>query len=100
MSDLATPNAHPRKKPGPQKGDPRMVEAGRRGGARVRETHGASFFQQIGQKGGQATRARHGSDFFADIGRKGGQAVKQERGIDYYAAIGRKGGTTPSGKRA
>ena len=99
MSPMANPNPTPRKKPGPAKGDPRKVEAGRRGGARVRETHGAAYFQAIGKKGGQATRARHGSDFYAGIGKKGGEAVKHERGIDYYAAIGRKGGATPARKR-
>jgi general stress protein YciG len=96
MSNLASNDPTPRRKPGPTKGDPRMVEAGRRGGTTVRDTHGASFFSLIGKKGGQATRARYGPEFFSTIGRKGGEAVKQERGIDFYAAIGRKGGSSPT----
>jgi general stress protein YciG len=96
MTAPTSPDAAPRKKPGPPKGDPRMVEAGRRGGARVRETHGPAFFQAIGQKGGRATRARYGPEFFSTIGRKGGETVRQTRGIDFYAVIGRKGGHAPT----
>lgn len=95
MSSLNTTPPTPRKKPGPQKGDPRLIEAGRRGGAKMRETHGPAYFQAIGQKGGQATRERYGPEFFSEIGRKGGETMRQTRGIDYYATIGRKGGATP-----
>ena len=38
-----------RKKPGPAKGDPRLVEAGRRGGQMVRAERGKEYFQQIGK---------------------------------------------------
>jgi hypothetical protein len=81
-------------KPGPAKGDIRMVEAGRRGGQTVKEERGREFFQQIGQKGGQATKQKYGPEFFSAIGRKGGEAVKKERGVEFYSSIGRKGGST------
>ena len=96
MSGQFSPDPAPRKKPGPRKGDPRMVEAGRRGGAAVRAAHGSAFCQAIGRKGGETTRARYGPEYFVSIGKKGGDAVKHERGIDFYASIGRKGGSAPS----
>lgn len=95
MSSFGPIQPHPRRKPGPAKGDPRMVEAGRRGGKAVREQRGVEFFQAIGKKGGQATRDRYGSEFFSSIGRKGGEAVKQDLGIQHYSVIGRKGGRKP-----
>jgi general stress protein YciG len=81
-------------KPGPAKGDPRMVEAGRRGGQTVKEERGREFFQSIGQKGGQATKEKYGPEFFSQIGRKGGESVKRERGVEFYSSIGRKGGSS------
>lgn len=80
-------------KPGPAKGDPRMVEAGRRGGKLVSAERGKAFFQAIGAKGGKATKEKYGPEFFAEIGRKGGESVKRERGVEFYADIGRKGGS-------
>lgn len=82
-----------RKKPGPAKGDPRMVEAGRLGGRTVLEERGRAFYSLIGKKGGRATKERYGPEFFSTIGRKGGESVKAERGIEFYATIGRKGGS-------
>ncbi|MBM3260492.1 MAG: hypothetical protein FJY99_12205 [Candidatus Sericytochromatia bacterium] len=66
-------------KPGPAKGDPRMVEAGRKGGETVKEERGEAFFQEIGQKSGQATKAKYGPEFFSAIGRKGGSSTRQGR---------------------
>jgi general stress protein YciG len=48
-------------------------EAGRKGGTKVRDTHGPEFFQEIGRKGGQATWKSHGREFYQEIGKKGGQ---------------------------
>ena len=87
-------------KPGPAKGDPRMVEAGRRGGKQVAQELGADFFRMIGKKGGQATTEKYGAEFFSQIGRKGGESVKRERGVEFYSSIGRKGGSASRGNAA
>lgn len=80
-------------KPGPMKGDPRMVEAGRKGGTVVKEERGIEFFRAIGKKGGKSTAEKYGPDFYAEIGRKGGESVKREHGMEFYSSIGRKGGS-------
>jgi general stress protein YciG len=92
-----------------------VVEAGRKGGQRVKELYGAEFYAEIGRKGGrsiadergpdyyaaigkkggQTVRQRHGSLFFSQIGKKGGEAVKSKHGPDYYSRIGKKGGEAP-----
>lgn len=66
------------KKPGPNKGDPRQIEAGRRGGLIVKEERGSAFFAQIGSKGGSSTLRKHGEAHFAELGRKGGKAPKDD----------------------
>lgn len=85
-----------KRKPGPPKGDPRLVEAGRHGGLTVARERGRAFYQAIGRKGGLATRDRYGPGFFSSIGRKGGQHVKEARRGAFYASIGRRGGTGPT----
>ena len=67
-------------KPGPDKGDPRMVEAGRRGGQAMKKKYeGGEFFQKIGKKGGKTTKERYGPEFFSVIGKKGGESAKGTR---------------------
>lgn len=73
------------KKPGPNKGDPRQIEAGRRGGLIVKDERGSSFFAQIGRKGGASTLLKHGEAHFAELGRKERKAHKQERIRDHEA---------------
>lgn len=80
-------------KPGPMKGDPRMIEAGRKGGTVVKEERGIEFFRAIGAKGGKSTAEKYGPEFFSSIGRKGGESVKRERGVEFYSSIGRVGGS-------
>jgi general stress protein YciG len=87
----ALPASITRKKPGTKKGDPRAVEAGRKGGIVVSQERGADYFRTIGAKGGQTTAEKYGREFFAQIGRKGGNALKEERGIEFFTTIGRKG---------
>lgn len=79
-------------KSGHKTGDPRAVEAGRKGGEAVRARYGSEFFAAIGRKGGLSTKERHGEDFFSAVGKRGGAIVKESRGREFYAAIGRKGG--------
>lgn len=54
-------------------GEMTVREAGRKGGQKVKESHGPEFFREIGRKGGQATAKAHGHEFYQEIGRKGGQ---------------------------
>ena len=70
-------------KPGPDKGDPRMVEAGRKGGNSVKQERGREFFQAIGRKGGKKTAEKYGAEFFSQIGRKGGSSVKADKDRNY-----------------
>lgn len=84
-------------KPGPEKGSEKAIEAGRRGGAAVREARGVDFFRAIGQKGGNATKEKYGPEFFSQIGQKGGESLKRQRGVDFFKAIARKGGSAGRG---
>lgn len=59
-----------------QKGQMSVQEAGQKGGARTRETHGHDFYQKIGRMGGETTSREHGPEFYEQIGHKGGQRVK------------------------
>jgi len=67
------------------KGGMTVAEAGRKGGLRVRNSRGPSFYQEIGRKGGEiggkkggeAVRDKYGHEFYEEIGRKGGQKVRQ-----------------------
>lgn len=47
-------------------------EAGRKGGAKVRDKYGKEFYQRIGRKGGTTTWNTHGTEFYQKIGRLGG----------------------------
>jgi general stress protein YciG len=72
-----------------------VTEAGKLGGARVKEKYGREFYEAIGRKGGLATKARHPEQFLemaALGGKKGGQATKERYGADFFARIGTKGG--------
>lgn len=71
---------------GPDKGDPRAAENGRRGGQKTRDTRGPDYFREIGRKGGRATMAKHGPEHLADIGRKGGTTRKESAD---FAELGR-----------
>lgn len=57
-----------------------VAEAGRKGGIRVRNSRGESFYREIGRKGGLAG------------GRKGGEAVREKYGVGHFEEIGKKGG--------
>jgi general stress protein YciG len=52
-------------------------EAGRKGGQKVRDQRGHSFYEEIGRKGGETVRNTRGRDFYEQIGHKGGQRVKE-----------------------
>ena len=67
-----------------------MQEAGRKGGQRVSEKYGHTFFTDIGKKGGRALAAKRDSTYFAEIGRKGGETTLRRHGTAYYAQIGAK----------
>lgn len=45
-------------KPGPDKGDPRIVEAGKKGEETVKAERGREFYVSIGAKGGQLPRRK------------------------------------------
>src|SRR5207253_3559980 len=68
----------PPRKPAPEAMT--VSEAGRKGGIRVRDERGVSFYREIGRKGGEAG------------GRKGGEAVRDKYGPGFYEEIGKKGG--------
>jgi general stress protein YciG len=52
-------------------------EAGRKGGQKVRDQRGHSFYEEIGRKGGETVRDQRGHEFYEEIGHKGGQKVKE-----------------------
>ena len=56
-------------KRGPKPGDPRSVEAGRRGGNATKANHGMDHFRTIGTKGGNATLSTYGKEFYQSISR-------------------------------
>jgi general stress protein YciG len=62
------------KKPG---GGMTVREAGRKGGQKVRDERGHSFYEEIGRKGGETVRDQRGHEFYEEIGHKGGQKVKE-----------------------
>ncbi len=51
-------------KRGPQKGDPRCAEAGRKGGMR---TASSQDMRAIGKKGGEAVREKYGNWYFKGL---------------------------------
>lgn len=63
-------------KPGPNKGDPRCAENGRKGGNVTKEEYGREFYQQIGRKGGETTKKKLKDDpeFYSRISKKRGAA--------------------------
>ena len=61
------------KKPG---GGMTVREAGRKGGQKVRDERGHSFYEEIGRKGGETVRDTRGHEFYEEIGRKGGNKVR------------------------
>src|SRR5579859_1738741 len=69
-----------------------VVEAGRKGGQRVKELYGPAFYATIGHKGGRSIADGRGSDYYAAIGKKGGQTVRQRHGSLFFSQIGKKGG--------
>jgi hypothetical protein len=90
---MSVPDADqpPRKKRGPAKGDPRSIEAGKRGGQKLLEQRGRAYYQAMGRKGGETTRERMGCEFYSSIGQQGGEALAASRGVEFYRAIGRLG---------
>lgn len=75
-----------------RKGGMTVQEAGRKGGERVANERGRSFYEEIGKKGGRTVARERGHGFYEEIGRKGGEAVKASRGAGFYSEIGHKGG--------
>lgn len=73
-----------------RKGGMTVAEAGRKGGLKVRDTHGLDFYQRIGKKGGDKVKALH-PDHYQRIGQMGGRACAT-KGSAYYSEIGTKGG--------
>jgi general stress protein YciG len=63
-------------------------EAGKKGGAKVRDLRGKEFFAQIGKKGGEMTSQDR--EHMSMIGKKGGKKVSQDR--KHMAEIGKRGG--------
>src|SRR3954468_4975467 len=59
------------------KGGMTVREAGRKGGQKVRDQRGHSFYEEIGRKGGETVRDTRGHEFYEEIGHKGGQKVKE-----------------------
>lgn len=57
-------------------------EAGKKGGARVKEKYGTEYFQMIGRKGGQRTKDKYGTGFYSDIGMKGGKKSKPRKNAE------------------
>lgn len=58
----------------------RARDAGRRGGATVKERYGLDHYRTIGSKGGSALAAARGKEHFAEMGRKGGRAKRANHG--------------------
>lgn len=71
-----SPKAEADPSPAAPAGGMTVAEAGRRGGTKVRDTHGPEFYETIGRKGGLATKKARGSAYYAAIGKKGGRAKK------------------------
>lgn len=109
-----------RVKRGKGEGDLTVQEAGRRGGRKVRDTHGhefyerigrmggrvisekergTGFFQGIGKKGGDSTIARHGPEHMRNVGKRGGEVVKARHDPEYYSRIGKIGGRVRADQR-
>jgi general stress protein YciG len=61
----------------------------------ISDGQGATTVVEAGRKGGQRVKELYGPKFYAEIGKKGGKAIADDRGSDYYAAIGKKGGEAP-----
>lgn len=57
-----------------------VVEAGRKGGLKVLETHGRDFFVRIGRKGQGAMRAKY-PDMAKQWGKLGGRPKKPSLGL-------------------
>lgn len=61
-----------------------LSEAGKKGGARVKELYGTEHYRKIGIKGGSAKKGgnavveRHGKYYFSQIGHKGGETTKKK----------------------
>jgi general stress protein YciG len=70
-----------KKKPGPQKGDPRCVAAGRKGGLAVKKKYGPEYFSAVGRIGGKKTLENHGPEHFSEIGLKGGLAFYMPKNL-------------------
>lgn len=68
-----------------------LREAGRRGGAACKATHGAEHYRRAGARGGGTTASRYGSDYYARIGRAGGRRTAATHGRAFYEEIGLKG---------
>ena len=68
-----------------------VAEAGRRGGVRVRDTHGKEHFEMIGRQGGMAVRDSRDVEYFLKLGQKGGAKTASKRGREYFREIGRRG---------
>ena len=69
---------------GKKKGKMTVAEAGRMGGERTAETHGAEFYSEIGSKGGSQRAKQHegsaeaeGKTSLEEAGHKGGQRVRR-----------------------
>ena len=54
-------------------------EAGRRGGAMVKERYGSEHFVKAGQLGGAITKQKYGADHYSRIGRMGGMTKARNR---------------------
>ena len=59
-----------------------LAEAGRKGGEKVKQERGRSFYAEIGRKGGRRVAENHGPAFYSEIGRKGGGARRRGAGKD------------------
>lgn len=75
-----------------------LSEAGKKGGARVKELYGTEHYRKIGIKGGSAILETLGSEYYSTIGKKGGNAVVERHGKYYFSQIGHKGGETTKKK--
>lgn len=72
-----------------------LMEAGGRGGRKVKEKYGHAYFVNLGKQGGAALKEQHADDHhFAELGKLGGRTVKEQRGAAFFSAIGKKGGAT------
>ena len=75
-----------------KKGGMTVAEAGLKGGVKVAQERGRTFYEQIGKKGGETVKAERGHEFYEKIGKKGGESVHASRGPEFYSQIGHKGG--------